>query len=238
MQSLRTIARRHNLRILEDAAEAHLARFDGGRYAGTIGDAGIFSFTPTKLMTTGEGGMIVTDDDDIARRSRQIRNFGDHGKFQWDSLGFSYRLNEIASAIGLCQLAKLDDIVARRRVKARRYDEAFRRCDLIIAPWIRGPQDANYQLYTIRLDVDRMHVSRDAIIDELSQRGISTRLYYPALHRQGVFAEFRPPGDDGFPNAVAFERSALSLPIFTGLTEAEQDYIIDVLPKVVQSHRK
>lgn len=238
MDALVDIARRHDLKILEDAAEAHLARYKGGKYAGTIGDAGIFSFTPTKPMTTGEGGMIVTDNDEVADRCRLIRNFGDRGKFNWDAMGFNYRLNEIASAIGRCQLAKLDEIIAMRRAKARRYDAGFADCDLIHIPWLRGPEDSNYQLYTIRLAVDRLDVSRDAIIAELTERGISTRLYYPALHRQGVFRPFGPQDDRRFPNALEFERSALSLPIFSGLSGDEQEYIIETLPAVLAAHRK
>jgi perosamine synthetase len=238
MAPLVELARRHGLKILEDAAEAHLARYKGDRFAGTIGDAGIFSFTPTKPMTTGEGGMIVTHDASVAERCRLIRNFGDRGKFNWDVLGFNYRLNEVASAIGRCQLRKLDQIIAMRRDKARRYDAGFAKCDLLVTPWVRGPEDSNYQLYTILLDIDRLAVSRDEIIAKLTERGISTRLYYPSLHRQGVFRPFGPQADADFPNAVRFERSAVSLPIFTGLTEAEQDYIIQVLPEVLQQHRR
>jgi dTDP-4-amino-4,6-dideoxygalactose transaminase len=237
MDALSDVARRRGLKILEDAAEAHLARYKGGKYAGTIGDAGIFSFTPTKPMTTGEGGMIVTDSDKIAERCRLIRNFGDRGKFNWDAMGFNYRLNEVAAAIGRCQLGKLDEIIAMRREKARRYDEGFAHCDLIHTPWVRGPVDSNYQLYTIRLAVERLDVSRDAIIAELTERGISTRLYYPALHRQGVFRPFGRQDDARFPNALEFERTALSLPIFTGLARDEQDYIIETIPRVLESHR-
>ncbi len=238
MDVLTEVARRHDLRILEDAAEAHLARYKGGKFAGTIGDAGIFSFTPTKPMTTGEGGMIVTDNDEIAERCRLIRNFGDRGKFDWDAMGFNYRLNEVASAIGRCQLAKLDEIIAMRREKARRYDAGFANCELLHIPWVRGPEDSNYQLYTIRLAMDRLRVSRDAIIAELTERGVSTRLYYPALHRQGVFRQFGPHDDSRFPNAMAFESAALSLPIFSGLTAEEQDYIIDTVPKVLAENCK
>jgi perosamine synthetase len=238
MDLLGDIARRHGLKILEDAAEAHLARYKGGKFAGTIGDAGIFSFTPTKPMTTGEGGMIVTDDDEIAERCRLIRNFGDRGKFDWDAMGFNYRLNEVASAIGRCQLAKLDEIIAMRRTKAQRYDEGFAGCDLIHIPWVRGPEDSNYQLYTIRLAVDRLRASRDAIIAALTEQGVSTRLYYPALHRQGVFRRFGPFDDGRYPNALAFEQSALSLPIYTGLAAEEQEYIIDTIPKVLAAYRK
>jgi perosamine synthetase len=223
---------------LEDAAEAHLAQFNGGKYAGTIGDAGIFSFTPTKPMTTGEGGMIVTDDDEIAEQCRLIRNFGDRGKFQWDMLGFNYRLKEVAAAIGLCQLHKLDHIIDVRRKKARYYDDALHKEELIIIPHVRSVLDSNYQLYTIRLRVEQLDIDRDTIIGELTDHGISTRLYYPALHTQKVFAELGPVDNAVFPNAIAFEESALSIPIFTGLTIEEQDYVIDVLTRVVASHRR
>ncbi len=238
MKTLCEIASRHNLKILEDAAEAHLARFDGGPYVGTIGDAGIFSFTPTKPMTTGEGGMIVTDDEGIAERCRLVRNFGDEGKFQWNSLGFNFRLNEMASAIGLCQLDKLDEIIRVRRQKAKRYDAAWADDPLIITPWLRGAEDSNYQLYTIRLRIGQLDTTRDAIITELTEQGVSTRLYYPSLHGQGVFADLDSGEDASYPNTMEFERSALSIPIFTSMTDAEVDYVIDVITKVVHAHRK
>lgn len=237
MKTLGEIASRHNLKILEDAAEAHLARFEGGQYAGTIGDAGIFSFTPTKPMTTGEGGMVVTNDDKIADRCRLVRNFGDEGKFQWNSLGFNFRLNEMASAIGLCQLEKLDEIIRVRREKAKRYDAAWADDELIIIPWLRGPEDSNYQLYTIRLKLDQLDTTRDAIMTELTEHGVSTRLYYPSLHGQGVFSDVSPGDDACYPNTIEFEKSALSIPIFTSMTDAEVDYVIDVITKVVHAHR-
>lgn len=238
MEPLRQLAKKRGLLILEDAAEAHLARYDGERFAGTIGDMGIFSFTPTKPMTTGEGGMIVTDDDDLARRCRLFRNFGDSGKFAWHTLGFNFRLNEVAAALGLCQLAKLPEIVAMRRRKARRYDEAFAAEDAIVTPVVRGPEDSNYQLYTVRLRPEALRIERDGVIAELARRGISSRLYYPALHRMRVFAGLRQSDDSCFPNAVAFERSALSLPIFTGLKRDEQDQVIEALIEIVRTHRR
>lgn len=238
MEPLLDIARRHRLAILEDAAEAHLARYRGGRYAGTIGEIGIFSFTPTKLITTGEGGMVVTDDDALAHKCRLIRNFGDAGKFRWQSLGFNYRLNEMASALGVCQLAKLDHILAERRRKAKRYDVAFAGSELVAAPWLRGPEDSNYQLYTVLLAVDRLTLDRDGVIAELARAGVSARLYYPALHRHGVLAGSGPFDDADFPCALDFERRALSLPIYTALTDAEQDRVVEVLLDALERHRR
>lgn len=234
MAPLRDLAARHGLLILEDAAEAHLARYRGGDCAGTIGDVGIFSFTPTKLMTTGEGGMIVTADEGVARECRSIRNFGDRGKFDWDELGFNFRMTDIAAAIGLCQLAKLPEIVAARRRKAGRYDAAFRGIEAIVTPVVRAVDDINYQLYTIRLRLEQLRIDRDEVIARLAARGIASRLYYPALHRMPVFKDLGPFADERFPNAVAFERSALSLPVFTGLTEDEQDRIIEAMIGIVR----
>lgn len=236
MGPLKKIAAQNGFQILEDAAEAHLARYEGGGFAGTIGDAGIFSFTPTKLMTTGEGGMIVTNDEAIAQECRLIRNFGDRGKFDWGELGFNFRMTDIAAAIGLCQLAKLDEIVAARKVKAKKYNAAFEGVEAIVTPWARTAEDINYQLYTIRLRTEQLRIDRDEFMAHLAERGVASRLYYPALHRMEVFKNTgQALDDDKFPNAVAFEDSALSLPIFTGLTETEQDQVIEAVIETAQS---
>ena len=105
--------------------EAQLSRY-AGRYAGTLGRAGIFSFTPSKPMTVGEGGMIVTSDDEIADAARMVRNFGDADKFSWVRLGFNFRMMDIQGAIGLCQLDKVAHAVCARRRIARAYTRAFR----------------------------------------------------------------------------------------------------------------
>ncbi|HEY2841405.1 MAG TPA: DegT/DnrJ/EryC1/StrS family aminotransferase, partial [Pirellulales bacterium] len=138
----------------------------------------------------------------------------------------------------VCQLAKLEEIVRLRHEKARRYDAAFADEPAIVRPQIRRPEDINYQLYTIRLRLDLLDASRDTILDELSDLGVATRLYYPSLHTQGVFAEFGPYRDEDFPNSLEFERSALSLPIFTGMTREQLDYVCESLLKVVRSHRR
>ncbi len=238
MDALRALAARHGLKVLEDAAEAHLARYRGGALAGCLGDAGIFSFTPTKLMTTGEGGMITTDDDELAARCRLIRNFGDAGKFDWQRSGFNYRMTDMAAAIGLLQLGKLDAILAERRRKARRYDEAFAGEPVLVTPWVRGPEDCNYQLYTLRLELNALAIDRDTFLARLQEAGVSARLYYPALHRQGVLAASRAGGDADFPASVAFAASAFSLPIFTQMTDAEQDHVIATVLRTADGARR
>ncbi|HXG05472.1 MAG TPA: DegT/DnrJ/EryC1/StrS family aminotransferase [Candidatus Binatia bacterium] len=239
MDEIMALARRRGVRVLEDAAEAHLARYRRGPYAGTLGDVGIFSFTPSKPMTTGEGGMIVTADPDLAARCRRFRNFGDTGKFQWDSLGFNFRMPEIMGAIGLAQLGKLHEAVARRRAIAARYTEAFADEDAIVTPVSRTPEDGNFQLYTIRLQLDRLTTDRDGVMRALEAHGVASRLYYPALHRQPVFA-----GDGGraaatrAPRTLEFERTALSLPIFPTLTPEEQAHVITTVRTILRERRR
>jgi perosamine synthetase len=222
------LARRRGIAVLEDAAESHLALYDG-KSTGTLGAAGIFSFTPSKPMTTGEGGMIVTADESLAERCRRIRNFGDHGKFDWQELGFNFRMPEVMGAIGLAQLAKLPEAVRRRREVAARYRRLLAGCDVITLPSERLPQDANYQLFTILLDIDRLAASRDDVIAALWELGVSTRLYYPPMHRAGVFARFGPFDDRDYPNALRFAQRALSLPLYPTMTEEEQDIVVDRL---------
>ncbi|MEZ4415099.1 MAG: DegT/DnrJ/EryC1/StrS family aminotransferase [Gemmatimonadota bacterium] len=220
------IAERHGIPVLEDAAESHLARYQGGRCTGTLGRIGIFSFTPSKPMTTGEGGMIVTDDAALAERCRRFRNFGDTGKFEWTELGFNFRMPEMMGAIGLVQLERLPEAVRRRRQIAGRYSHAFHVLPDVVVPHERQAEDANYQLYTLRVEGASGSRHRDTVRASLSERGVGNRLYYPPLHGQGVFAHLAEDAGH-FPNATRFAETALSLPIFPELTEDEQSFVID-----------
>lgn len=239
MDPIMDIARKHNLIVLEDAAPGHLIQDKQGRYAGRIGHASIFSFTPTKLMTTGEGGMIVTDDEAVSRRCRTIRNFGDHGKFNWASWGFNYRMTDMAASLGLCQLQKLPEMIEARRQKARYYRDALAVEESILLPVVPYEKAMNYQLFTIRLQTEQLTISRDAVIEALAKRGISSKFYHPVLHRQGVFAGLGSSyRDEQFPGAIAYEKSAFSLPIFTGMTKAQQDYVISNLLDILKSAKR
>lgn len=183
--------------------------------------------------------MIVTRDPALASRCRLLRNFGDTGKFQWDLLGFNFRMPEVMGAVGLAQLGKLDETVARRREIAARYTAAFAGDETIVTPTVRTPDDGNFQLYTIRLHVDRLTTDRDGVIQALAAAGVDSRLYYPALHRQRVFA-----GDGGraaatpAPRTLEFARTALSLPIFPTLTLEEQAHVIATVRATLEQCRR
>lgn len=227
------IADKHGIPVLEDAAESHWARYKGGPHTGTLGRIGIFSFTPSKLMTTGEGGMIVTDDDELADRCRLFRNFGDHGKFEWHSLGFNFRMPEAMGAMGNAQLDRLPEAVRRRREIAARYSAAFRTLDGVVVPAVRQIEDTNFQLFTLRFLEGVCRLARDEVREGLAERGVSTRLYYPAFHHQGVFKQCGPFHPEDYPNATVYERTAMSLPMFPTLTREEQDYVIESLIAVL-----
>jgi dTDP-4-amino-4,6-dideoxygalactose transaminase len=235
MEPILSLARARGLPVVEDAAEAHLSEY-AGRRAGTLGDVGIFSFTPSKPMTTGEGGLLVTDDEALAQRARRIRDFGDTGKFQWDGPGLNFRMPEVMGAIGLVQLGRVKEAVTRRRRIAADYDRAFSSCDALITPWARSGTDVNYQLYTLRLETERLRVDRDGVMALLGERGIATRLYFPALHRQKVFAG--SPASGHYPNATCFEQTALSLPIYPTMSQAEVDAVVRSVLDVVAEVRR
>lgn len=225
-------AAEHNLRVLEDAAGAHGVVSASGQHAGTFGDLGIFSFTPSKLMTTGEGGMIVTDNPELAQRCRRIRNFGDVGKFQWNDCGFNFRMTAVSATLGIAQLQKLASAIAMRREIANFYRRTLINEALIQLP--SPAEDCNWQLFPILLDVDGLGRSRDEVVAELAAHGVATRLYYPALHRQPVLAKHVVCEDSRFPRAVEYERRALCLPVFAGMTTAQQNHVVSALREVLR----
>ncbi len=237
MDSVIKIARKHKLKVIEDAAEAHLAKYKG-KLVGGLGDIGIFSFTPSKPMTTGEGGMIVTNNKLLAEKCLMIRNFCDRSKFSYAELGFNFRMPEIMGAIGLVQLSKLPMAVAIRRAIANRYTRAFRGVEEIITPFVEGHNIGNFQLYTIRLNLDKLKITRDDFIKKLSSRGIQSRLYYPCLHNQDLFGGENKVSDGEYPSSLLFSNTALSLPIYPSLAINEQDLIIKSVKKIIAEHKR
>lgn len=243
MDEIMEIAKKHNLYVLEDAAEAHLSEYKG-RKVGTIGDIAIFSFTPTKPMITGEGGMIVTNNDALAENCRLVKNFGDAAKFRWDILGFNFRMPEVMGAIGNIQLSKLEKSVETRRKIAAEYTEELGKLEEIICPYVRNAGDINFQLYTIRLNSGKMSISNHQFIDYLIGKGVSARLYYPPLHSQKVFKGNNPikfvssQTDGEFPNAIEFSKTAISLPIFPSMKMEEIQYVIQCVKEGVKEYRK
>jgi dTDP-4-amino-4,6-dideoxygalactose transaminase len=222
LDALEAIAARAGVLLIEDAAQAHGAAV-GARKAGTVGAAAIFSFYPSKNMTTGEGGMIVTGDEGVAHRSAVLVNVGQNGadEYLYERIGYNYRMTEIAAALGLGQLARLDRYNAIRRRNAARLTDALAGLD-----WLRPPVEPQghhhvYNQYTVRVLSDR-----DGLARFLTTQGIGTRVYYP--HLIPLSPAYRQLGFAGrYPQAEMLTRQVLSLPVHPGLTPDDLAWIIE-----------
>ena len=216
------IARRHDLLMIEDSCEALGGRL-GDRPAGSFGDAGVFAFYPNKQMTTGEGGMIVTDRRDLRDLCASLRNQG-RATEAWLSharLGYNYRMSEVNAVLGEVQMQRLDEILARRAAAANLYSEAFGDVEEIHLPPMAGSNDPSWFVYVIRLADRFEQVDRDAIIDELLNAGVSCSNYFVPIHLQPYIRETLGTGPGDFPVTERIAARTIALPFFAGLTEQQ-----------------
>lgn len=214
--------------LLEDAAEAHGARYRG-RYVGTLGVAGMFSFTPTKNITTGEGGMILTGNAELAERLRLLRNHGQSEPYVHSLMGCNWRITEMQAAMGRAQLAKLSGILARKVALADEMDRLVATVPGVQAPVMRPDRDHVHMLYTVKLDSGP--AARDAVAEEMSRRGVQTRVYFPPVHRQPIFA--RSPVE--LPVTERVGETILSLPIHSRLSFGEIEEVAGALAESVEA---
>jgi perosamine synthetase len=227
MDAIQAIADRHGLIVVEDACQAHGALYRGRR-AGSFGYAA-FSLYATKNMTTGEGGFVTTNDDRLADWIRLYRNQGMRERYHHEILGYNFRMTDIQAAIGLAQLDKLDRNTARRQAIAARYDTLLADLPIQLPTWPEGRSHVFHQ-YTIGVGP-----ARDQIVDEMKQAGIICGIYYPIpCHRQSYVMELGIEAD--LPNTDAAAAGCMSLPMFPGLTEAEQDEVVAALRASVLRH--
>ena len=227
MDMIQALADRHGLLVVEDACQAHGATFRG-RKAGSFGPSA-FSLYATKNLTTGEGGFITTDDDHLADWSRLYRNQGMRARYQFEMLGYNYRMTDLNAAIGLVQLAKLDRNSDRRRAVAAAYDRAF--ADLPIRTPVT-PDGRTHVFHQYTLDVGE---ERDAIVADLREAGVGADIYYPIpVHRQAYILERGLHADLPLTDAAAAH--TLALPIYPGLTDAEQATVIAAVRASVLGH--
>lgn len=218
MDPIMHIAQQHGLRVIEDAAQAHGARYKGKR-AGSLGDAAAFSFYPGKnLGAYGDGGAIVTDDAQLAERIRMLRDLGMRVKYHHEIKGFNHRLDTMQAAVLRVKLRHLDDWNAARRQVAQQYDDRLADSP-IVTPFAPDWADHIYHLYVIRTE------NRDALQKYLNQAGIASGLHYPIpLHLQPAYQELGYQEGD-FPVTEQYAKEILSLPIYPELTSAAVDYV-------------
>jgi perosamine synthetase len=235
MPAILDIAARRGLLVIEDACEALGAQL-GGRDVGTFGECGVFAFYPNKQITTGEGGMIVTDDGGLARLYRSLRNHGrDDAGTVHARLGYNYRLSELASALGNEQLKRLDAIRTRRDALARRYDARLSGCaELVIPESIAPPNRMSWFVYVVRLAPRLGPDDRDWIAAQLERRGIGCGRYFAPLHLQPHLQAVLGHAKGAFPVTEAASERTLALPFFNHLTDDQIDEVCGTLLDLVR----
>jgi perosamine synthetase len=220
MPRIMEIAEKHGLRVIEDAAQAHGASIDG-RKVGTFG-TGAFSFYPTKNITTAEGGIVTTDDDQVADQARLLRSHGMRKRYYHEMLGYNFRMTDVHAAIGVAQLPKLHDFTERRRANAA-YLTAHLPGDKVRPPVVRPSYYHVYHQYTVRV---LPPLDRDDVRAQLAEAGVGSEVYYPVpVHRQQVYQD-RGYGDLRFPVTEELTRQVLSLPVHPALSQADLESIV------------
>jgi perosamine synthetase len=221
MERIMEIAGAHDLIVIEDACQAHMASIDGKK-VGSYG-TGCFSFYPTKNMTTAEGGMLTTDDDEIAERARLIRHHGQRQLYLHEARGYNFRMTELQAALGLVQLEKLPERTQKRIENAAYLTEHLTN---VITPRVRPGHVHVYHQYTIRVKGDR-----DDALSKLGTAGVGARVYYPLpVHQQPIYRQlgFR----DSLPVAERMSREVLSIPVHPALTQEELNTIVNEVSKL------
>lgn len=236
MDPINAVAQRHGIAVVEDAACALGAEYHG-RQAGALGTAGVFSFHPRKVITTGEGGMVTTADTVLADRMAVLRSHGAVRGSHYMSFvdaGFNYRLSDVLGAIGVVQMGRLGEILQGRRKCADMYERLLADVDGVTAPVVPPGRTHTYQSYVVLLDED---IDRDGVIDGMRARGIETTLGTYGMHLQPVFRERYGIPDAALPNATRAHHSALTIPLYGQLDEADQERVAAALRESVSATR-
>lgn len=240
---IRGLADRFGFKILSDSSHAVGARYRGAPI-GDIADITVFSFHPVKIVTTGEGGLCLTNDADVAERLRLYRSHGitrDRGAMQnpiegpWYyeqvTLGLNYRLTDIQAALGRSQLRRLEEQHARRDALAMRYDQLLADLPLKCPARLDDRQSAHH-LYVVEIESERTGATRDTVFALLRQAEIGVNVHYIPIHRQPYYRELGFRAGD-YPMSEAYYAAALTLPLFPAMTEGQQDRVVDVLAKAL-----
>lgn len=249
MDAIVEIASRHKLKIVEDAAHAFPVRYKE-RMIGTIGDITCFSFYATKTMTTGEGGMATTSDQDCADKMRMMslhgisrdawKRYTAEGSWRYDilRLGYKYNLTDIQAAIGLAQLAKCETMRARRASIAAFYARGLNETDAFEVSSVSRDTTHALHLFVMEVNPDALRINRDRVIEELKERGIGTSVHFIPLHMHPLYQEHFGYRTGQFPNAERRFERAVSLPLFPSMTESDAGRVLEALHDISRLYRR
>ncbi|MGC8690990.1 MAG: DegT/DnrJ/EryC1/StrS family aminotransferase [Caldisericum sp.] len=230
------IAKKYNLYLIEDSAEAIGSEYKG-KPAGSFGVASVFAFYPNKQITTGEGGVVLTDDEQIYKLSKSMRNQGRGEEETWlyhTRLGYNYRISDINCALGISQLNRLNKIIEMRDTVAKMYSQKLSEVEEVITPYISPDTTRmSWFVYVIRLKDKFYGKDRNIIIESLGRRGIQTRNYFEAIHLEPFYAEQFGFKEGDFPVTEFVADRTIALPFYTTMTEGEVDYVIKNLKEVI-----
>lgn len=228
------LARKYNLKIIEDAAEAH-GQIYKGKACGTFGDISIFSFYPNKLITTGEGGMILTDDEALAGRCRSLRNlcFQPQRRFVHEELGWNYRMTNLQAALGLAQLEQWNEFIRRKRSMGRLYTQMLRDIEGIQLP-LEKTDFAENLYWVYGLVVDEKLGDAETMANRLKEVGIGTRPFFWPMHKQPVFLNMGLFENQSCPVAERIARQGFYLPSGLGLTDQQIGYVAENVRKILK----
>ena len=249
IDEINDIAKEHNLVVIQDAAHSIGSEYRGKKVGG-LTDLTIFSFHPVKTITTGEGGMVLTNNADYYEKLKVFRTHGitknpeklrrNEGGWYYEMhyLGYNYRLTDFQCALGISQFKKLEKFIERRREISKIYNEAFTDMTEIVTPYEKRGVKSAYHLYMIQLNLEKLRVDRKRIFDALRAENIGVHVHYIPLHLQPYYQESFGYKKGDFPIAEDFYEKAITLPLFPKMSEKDVDDVICAVKKVVEYYRK
>lgn len=236
MDNVMKFAKKNNLFVIEDCAEAHGAEFEGKK-VGSFGDVSCFSFYANKIITTGEGGMILTNNSDYARKARQLASlaFSDRDRYRHEFLGYNFRLSNVLAAVGAAQMQRIDEFVGKKRWIAKEYNKLLKDIEGIHLPTEKPWAKNVYWMYGITLD-EKFKMTRDDLMNFLTQNDIESRAFFVPMHQQEVFHRKGLFVNEQHPVSEKLGRTGLYLPCSHKITSEQISHVCDIIKKVATSH--
>jgi dTDP-4-amino-4,6-dideoxygalactose transaminase len=246
LREMRRLADRYGFRIMEDASHAVGATYQGLPVGSQYSDLAVFSFHPVKIITTAEGGLLTTRNDECAERLRSLRSHGitrdsarmvgpSHGPWYYEQLelGYNYRLTDLQAALGASQLKRLDELQARRQAMAHRYDRLLEPLPLV-RPYVPADRISSWHLYVVEIDEKRCNASRAAVFQQLRDAGVAANVHYIPIHLQPYYRKLGFNLGD-YPVAEHYYTRALTIPLYPDMTEAQQDHVVSALAAALKN---